>query len=149
MYKQILKISAIAGSLDITAACIQAYLSGNVAPAMVLKYIASGIYGAKAFSGGFEFILLGLLVHFLIAFSCTVVFFLFYPKFKLLHKNIFLNSFIIAVVAWTVTTQIIIPFSRIHKGPFHLSKVVVAIAILYCCIGLPIAYFTERYYRKG
>lgn len=146
MWKQIFKATAIAGALDITAACIQAYLVKGTAPDIVLKYIASGLFGKDAFTGGFAYALAGLAIHFFIAFACTVTYFSVYPKIKLLHQNILLSSFIVALIAWTITTRIIIPLSRIQAPPFDLTKVSIAIAILFFCIGMPITLFAKYFY---
>lgn len=148
MWKQIFKTGLIAGSLDITAACIQAYLSKNVTPVIVLEYIASGLFGKDAFSGGYGYILTGLIIHFIIAFACTVAYFLAYPKIKLLHRSILLSSLLVAMIAWTVTTRLIIPLSKIQTPPFNLSKAILAISILYFCIGLPITIFAKHFYTN-
>mgnify|MGYP001160518652 CR=1 FL=1 len=148
MWKQIVKTTVIVGCLDITAAFIQAYLSKSVTPDIVLKYIASGVFGKDAYSGGFEFMLFGLLVHFLIALACTISYFLAYPKLKLLHKNIFLSSMFIALIAWTITTRLIIPLSKIQTPAFNFTKTIIATSILYLCIGLPIAFFAKHFYSK-
>ena len=100
MWKQICKAALIAGCLDITAACTQAWLAKSITPDIVLKYIASGVFGKDAFAGGTGYILFGLLVHFFIVFACTLVYFLVYPKLKLLHINILLSSLFIALIAW-------------------------------------------------
>jgi hypothetical protein len=148
MWKQIFKTTLIAGCLDITAACLQAWLTKGTTPDIILKYIASGVFGKDAFEGGAGFILFGLLVHFFIAFSCTLVYFLLYPKLKILHANILLSSILIALAAWAVTTRLIVPLSQIKPGPFNLTKALIAVAILYCCIGLPVSYFAKRYFSK-
>jgi hypothetical protein len=148
MWKQIFKATLIAGCLDITAACTQAWLAKSITPDVVLKYIASGVFGKDAFAGGTGMILSGLLFHFIIAFACTLVYFLAYPKIKVLHVNIFLSSLFIAFIAWAVTTQLLIPLTKIKPGPFNLTKAITAIAILYVCIGLPVSYFTKRYYNN-
>lgn len=148
MWKQILKTTLIAGCLDITAACTQAWLAKGTTPDIVLKFLASGLFGKDAFTGGAGMIMTGLLVHFLIAFGCTLVYFLLYPKWKFLQQNIFVSAALIALIAWAVTTRIIIPLSRINPAPFNLQKALMAIGILYVCIGLPISYFAKRYYSK-
>lgn len=148
MWKQICKAALIAGCLDIIAACTQAWLAKSIAPDIVLKYIASGVFGKDAFAGGVGMILFGLLVHFLIAFACTLVYFLLYPKIKLLHIHILLSSLFIAVIAWALTTQLIVPLSKIKPAPFNLTKVLTAIGILYVCIGLPVSIFAKRFYSK-
>lgn len=147
MWKQILKTTFIAGSLDIIAACLQAWLNkSTVTPDIVLKYIASGVFGKDAFAGGTEMILCGLLFHFIIAFACTLVYFLLYSKLKFLHWNICISALFIALIAWAVTTQLIVPMSQIKQPPFNLTKALTAIAILYVCIGLPVSYFAKRFY---
>lgn len=148
MWKQIFKAAVIAGCLDITAASIQAYLSKSVTPDILLKYIASGLFGKDAFSGGFEFMLFGLLIHFLIAFTCTLTYFSVYPKLKLLHKNILLSSLFVALIAWAITTSLIIPLSKIQTSTFNFTKALIAISILYFCIGLPITSFAKQFYSK-
>jgi uncharacterized membrane protein YagU involved in acid resistance len=149
MWKQILKTTLIAGSLDITAACTQAWLvKSTTTPGIVLKYIASGVFGKDAFTGGTGMMLFGLLMHFLIAFACTLIYFLLYPKIKLLRWNIFLSSLLIAIIAWTVTTRLVVPMSQIKPAPFNLIKAITAVSILYFCIGLPISYFTKRFYKN-
>jgi hypothetical protein len=146
MWKQIFKVTLIAGSLDIIAACLQAWLAKGTKPEIVLKYIASAVFGKDAFSGGTGMILSGLLFHFIIALACTLVYFLLYPKIKLLHRNIFFSSLLIAIIAWTVTTRLIIPLSQIKQPPFDLTKALIAVSILYVCIGLPVSYFAKRFY---
>ena len=148
MWKQIFKAAVIAGCLDITAACIQVYLSYKMTPDILLKSIASGVFGKDAFSGGFEFMLFGLFIHFLIAFSCTLTYFLVYPKLKLLHKNILLSSLFVALIAWAITTRLIIPLSKIPTPAFNFTKALIAISILYFCIGLPITFFAKHFYNK-
>ncbi|GAA4758199.1 MULTISPECIES: DUF1440 domain-containing protein [Flavobacterium] len=149
MWKLILKTTLIAGSLDITAASIQTYILKGLTPDIVLKFIASGIFGKTAYSGGIEYMLFGLLVHFFIVFMCVITYFYFYPKFPLLNKNILLSSFLVALTAWIVTTKIIIPLSEIQPSPFNLKKDVIAIAILFFCIGIPIALITKRFYSNS
>jgi hypothetical protein len=148
MWKQIFKATLIAGVLDLSAASSQAYISKNITPDVLLKYIASGLLGKGAFDGGWGCILLGLFVHFLIVFFCATTYFVVYPKLKLLNNNILLSSFFVALIAWAITTRIIIPLSKIQPPPFDYSKVVLALSILYCCIGLPITILAKNFYNK-
>jgi hypothetical protein len=148
MWKQIGKATAIAGSLDITAASIQAYLSSSVTPDRLLRYIASGLFGADAYSGGVEYMAIGLFVHFLIVFACAVTYFFTYPTIRFLHISSWLSSFLVALAAWIITTRVIIPVSQIKPAPFNATKVLIAVAILYGCIGLPITLIANNYYSK-
>ena len=148
MRRTIFITTLIAGTLDILAAFIRSYLTNGVMPSAVLTYIASGLFGAKAFDSGAEMLIAGLAVHYAIAFSCTVCFFGMYPQWSLLRKSIFLNSLLIALIAWLVTTQVIIPLSRATGGGFDFLAALVAIGILIICVGLPIAYAAKQYFNR-
>lgn len=145
MWKQIFKTTIIAGTLDILAAFVQAYIINKVSPDVVLKYIASGVFGKEAFEGNFNMIFAGLVFHFIIAFACTATFFVLYPKLKFLHHKILLNSLIIALIAWIVTTQIIMPLSKVGRSSFEFVKALRGITILIVCVGLPIAYSAKQF----
>lgn len=150
MLRAIFKATLLAGSLDITAACINAYLSRGVSPGYVLQYVASGVFGKEAFNSSYGIMLMGLFFHFIIAFSCAAVFFLLYPKLKFLKYSIVLNSLLIVLVAWAVTTLIIVPLSNVSKGgTFNLARAAISIGILFVCIGLPISILVKRYYEKA
>ena len=71
----------VAGTLDITAACIQAYLKTGTTPSQVLKYVASGAVDPKTFSNDTMLVAIGLLVHFTIA----ILFAFFFFSFALYH----------------------------------------------------------------
>src|SRR5688500_2742655 len=77
----------LAGTLDILAAILLTYVSSNHAPIVVLKYIASGVLGKGAFTGGLRVALFGLLLHYIIAFIWTIVLFLIYPTLSGILRN--------------------------------------------------------------
>ena len=147
-WKSILVSTLIAGTLDIFAAFINAYISANIWPDMVLKYIASGVFGNDAYEGGGKMVLFGLIFHFTIALTCAVIFYFVYSKLSLLRNNVILNAFLIGVVAWIVTTHIVIPMSQIPPPSFTLSKALTSILILVICIGIPIAYRAKQFYKR-
>lgn len=149
MTKEILKVTAIAGTLDIIAACVQAYLTSNIGPSVILQYIASGLVGKSAFTGGFGIQFLGLFIHYFIAFTCVSIYYFLYPKLKLKKINWIINAAMIAVVAWSVTTLIVVPLSKIPFKTLHFSKSLIAISILFFSIGLPISFFAKRFYQRN
>lgn len=50
--RTIIYAGLLTGTLDILAACIQYYLSTRRDPAMVMRFIASGVFGDRAYSPG-------------------------------------------------------------------------------------------------
>ena len=62
------------GVLDITAACLQAWIQAGRAPADVLRGVASALWGRAAMSGGPGMAAIGLAMHFTVALTATVIF---------------------------------------------------------------------------
>src|SRR3989442_10538630 len=75
-YQPILLGGLIAGTLDITYACIFSYLRRGTRPSVVLQSVASGALGRSAYEGGAKTAALGLGFHFLIALIAATVYYL-------------------------------------------------------------------------
>src|SRR5262245_59295081 len=65
----------LCGVLDITAACIQAWIQAGRTPAMVLKGVASALWGRAAFDAGGGMAAIGLAMHFTVALTATLLFY--------------------------------------------------------------------------
>lgn len=143
-WKSVITTTLIAGTLDLSAASIQAWFTAEVSPRQLLLYIASGMWGKDAYTQGDTMLFFGLLFHFIIVFACVGCFFWVYPKWTFLQRSILLNAFLIGLVAWLVTTQIIIRLSSIPSQAFNWPNALLAIAILIVCIGLPTAFAAKN-----
>jgi hypothetical protein len=65
----------LCGVLDITAACMQAWIQAGRAPADVLRGVASALWGAAAMKAGPGMAAIGLAMHFTVALTATLVFY--------------------------------------------------------------------------
>jgi hypothetical protein len=65
----------LCGVLDITAACIQAWIQTGRKPAEVLRGVASALWGAAAMKAGAGMAAIGLAMHFTVALTATLVFY--------------------------------------------------------------------------
>src|SRR5438552_3394401 len=65
----------LCGVLDISAACVQAWIQAGRAPADVLRSVASALWGAAAMKGGPGMAAAGLAMHFTVALTATLVFY--------------------------------------------------------------------------
>ena len=65
----------LCGVLDIAAACVQAWGQAGRAPADVLKGVASALWGRAALDGGAGMAAIGLVMHFTVALTATLVFY--------------------------------------------------------------------------
>jgi uncharacterized membrane protein YagU involved in acid resistance len=48
------------------------------------------------------------------------------------------------VVVWLVMNLVVLPLSAVRQGPFNPAQAAVGMAMLMCCIGLPIALIVGR-----
>jgi hypothetical protein len=65
----------LCGVLDITAACIQAWVQVGRTPAGTLKGVASALWGRPAMDAGVGMAATGLAMHFTVALTWTLVFY--------------------------------------------------------------------------
>lgn len=142
--KLIIKAALIAGTLDISAACLNFYIKTQKGPATVLKYISSAVFDKSAMSSGIEMVFLGLLFHFLIAFIFTVIFSLIFDKLWLWLKNTYVIAIVYGILVWLVMNLLVVPNSAAPKIPFTWNGAIVNCFILIICIGLPLSYLFSK-----
>ena len=145
MLKAILKTGFIAGTLDILAAII---ILAKMNVTGVLQYIASGVFGKESFSGGTTMAITGLIFHYIIAFSFTTLYFIFFPYVPFLGKQKWASGVLYGVFVWSVMNLIIVPLSSTNNSPLTWSGASLNMAILIVCIGLPISFLASKYYSS-
>jgi uncharacterized membrane protein YagU involved in acid resistance len=144
----------VAGTLDITAACMQAYLKTEAMPSQVLKYVASGAVDPKTFSNDTVLAAVGLLVHFVIAISFTFFFFFWAKQIPSLVKYPLLFGILYGVFVWSTMRFIILPYiSRLNPKPIvgqeAIKNAAIAAAIIVVCVGIPVVLFARKYIRSS
>ncbi|HEU4472206.1 MAG TPA: hypothetical protein VFR58_14035 [Flavisolibacter sp.] len=140
----------LVGTLDLAAALLQFMWRSGRDPFIVLRFIASGVFGPAAFAGPSSMIWYGLLFHFLFAFGFTLAFLLIYPRLGILRRRPFVTGFIYGIFVWLVMNLVVLPFAGIKiKGQFDLSEILTGILILTLAIGLPLAFIAKWLYDKG
>jgi hypothetical protein len=65
----------LCGVLDIGAACVQAWIEAGRPPPAVLRGVASALWGRAALDGGAGMATIGLVMHFTVALTATLVFY--------------------------------------------------------------------------
>lgn len=146
--KLILLSGLLVGTLDIVSACIDYYIATGKGPEGVLRFVASGVFGQQAFTGSNAMPAWGLLFHYIIAFSFTILFFWLYPKIKIMAAYPVITAVCYGIFMWVVTTRIIMPLSNTPKGTFHFWKAIKAILILVVMIGIPLSFIAKNYFGK-
>ena len=137
----------IAGTLDICAACLTAWLRAGVSPIGVLQFVASGALGPAAFQGGVKSALIGLALHFLIATIWTVIFYLASRKWLFLIERPIQFGLLYGIAVYLIMTFVVVPLSRVMQRPATISGRTIGILTIMFCVGLPIALIVRRFSR--
>jgi len=131
----------IAGTLDLTQASI---LFGLKIPLV----IAGGLLGEKAFSQGAGIYVLGVLLHFFIAFSVTAIYYGASRRLIFMLEHPLVCGLFFGMAVELVMSYVVLPLSALHaRGPYRLHDVLQGLIIHMIVIGPPVAYSVRRFGR--
>jgi hypothetical protein len=139
----------ITGVLDIAAAIIKFYIETGRGPEPIFRYIASGVYGYKAFTGGNEIMIWGIIFHFIIAFIFSAVLLLLFPSLYRIIRSTIIIGILYGLFVWLIMNQVILSLSNIPpRPPFEISQALVNMGILIIAVGIPIALIAKQRFRR-
>ena len=148
-YRPILLGGLIAGTLDITYACIFSYLRRGTRPSVVLQSVASGALGRSAYEGGAKTAALGLAFHFLIALIAATVYYLASRGLRFMITQAVICGILYGVLVYLFMNCVVLRLSAIHSTTWPWSypwpALIGGLLIHMFGIGLPIALITRRY----
>ena len=111
----------------------------------VYQYIASGALGESAFAGGIATALLGVLLHFFIAFVVAGVFILSANRISLLSRNPIVGSLLYGFGVFIVMNMIVTPLSAAPALPAPTTpQLIVTILDHILVVGLPLGILVQR-----
>lgn len=143
-FKAILYGGLAAGMLDGLAAAILSGLRG-VSPIRVFQYIASGLIGRASFRGGVATVLLGVLLHFLIASIFAAIYYGASCRLPALIRQAVRWGLIYGVTVYFAMKYIVLPLSAVQRAPFSPAALLEGMIVHAFCVGLPIALFAQHY----
>jgi hypothetical protein len=143
--KAILLGGLIAGILDITAASANTWLRSGRSPISTFQSVAGGLYGAETYNGGYRTAALGLAIHFFIALTAALVYYLASRKLKFMVNQAILSGVLYGIAVWLFMYLVVLPLSAWKVSTYAFSSVVTGILIHIFCVGLPIALITRRF----
>jgi uncharacterized membrane protein YagU involved in acid resistance len=147
-FRTILVGGLIAGTLDISYACIFSYIRRGTSPVRVLQSVASGALGRNAFDGGAKTVALGLVFHFLIATIAAAVYYLASRPLRFLVNQAIICGPLYGVGVYLFMNFVVLPLSAIgSRPPLPLPVLIGGLLIHMFGIGLPIALVVRRYSR--
>ena len=129
----------IGGTLDLTQACA---LFGWDIPLS----IAAGLLGRKALDGGAGTYVLGVLLHFFIAFSFAAFYYAASRRLVFLKEHPLVCGLFYGAAVEEVMSLIVLPLSALHaRGPYELHDLILGLLVHAVVIGLPISFSIRRF----
>lgn len=132
------------GVLDITQAFI-AWGFMKITPVMILHHIASGVLGRKAAQGGSATAALGLMLHFVIAFSAAAIYYLASRRITFMTEHTVLSGMLYGEAVFLFMFFVVSPLSGAGKSPFTMATLVTGPIGHMFLVGLPIALAVKRW----
>jgi hypothetical protein len=131
----------IAGTLDLTQAIT---LFGRRVPLV----IAAGLLGQPALHGGTATYILGVLLHFFIAFSATAVYYAASRRLGFLLEHPLVCGLFFGMAVELVMSYVVLPLSALReRGPYELHDILLGLGVHMVVVGLPISYSVRRFGR--
>ena len=133
---------AVVGALDLAYAIL---MYSPHAPAVIPQAIASGLLGAKAFSGGAGTAALGVALHFLISFTAAAVYYLCSRRLRFMTERAVLCGMIFGALVYAFMHAVVLPLSAVPPGHMPVIQQVYEFVEHLFCVGLPIALSVRHY----
>ena len=135
----------IVGVIDLAYAIV-VYSPGR--PILVPQTIASGILGRDSYTGGLGTAALGVLLHFVIAFGATLVYYVASQLLPVLRERPVLCGFIYGGLVYCFMHTAVVPFSNV---PHHVTPLGYRVAEFFeHCVGVgwPISWSLRHFSRS-
>ncbi|MEA2338813.1 MAG: hypothetical protein QOE82_2820 [Thermoanaerobaculia bacterium] len=138
----------VVGSLDITYAILFWWFRG-VAPTRVFQSVAAGVLGRDSFNLGMKSALLGAALHYFIAFSIVIVYYLASKWLPVLIDHAVICGIVYGIGVYIVMNYVVIPLSNAARPKtFNLLWVSCSVIVHMFLIGLPAALFVRTARRE-
>jgi hypothetical protein len=150
--RTILIAGLVAGTFDITYACISAYLRRGLKPIDVFHTVAAGALGRPAAAaGGLKTAALGLGFHFLIALTAAAVYYVASRAIRFMITHAVISGLLYGLCVYLFMYGIVLRFSALHATRYPWSppwSLVIGDVLIHTLgIGLSIALITRKFSR--
>ena len=135
----------VAGTLDIVYACVFWALKAGAPPQRIFQSVAKGVLGPATFKGGAGTAALGLFLHYFIALTMSVTYYLVARRWTALIERPLLFGAAYGLVLYGIMNYIVVPLSAARGGGSGGALwVTLSIIVHALLIGIPIALFARR-----
>lgn len=138
LLRPILVGGALAGTFDLTAAFLTFGLN-------VPRAIAGGLLGRQAIHGGAGTWILGVVLHYFIAFSAAAIYCQSSRRLEFLKSHWLVCGLFYGIAVFLVMNLVVLPLCAYHSmGPYQYRALVQGLLIHMLIIGLPISFSLNR-----
>jgi hypothetical protein len=138
----------VAGTLDILYACIFWAVRAGVPAERILQSVAAGLLGGASFAGGSGTAALGLALHFFIAITMALAYYLMARRWARLQQHPWLYGAGYGVLLYAVMNYVVVPLSAAAPGSRDPVWITLSIAVHALFIGIPCALFARLALRQ-
>lgn len=139
----------VAGTLDITYAWAFWAVEAGVSVQRIFQSVAAGLLGETSFEGGWATAALGLALHYFIATTMSLVYYLVAIRVTLLRRRPVLCGVGYGLLLYGIMNYIVVPLSAAGGGSRDPVWVSLSIFVHMFLIGVPIALATWLAHRRG
>jgi hypothetical protein len=134
----------VAGALDIAYACVFWAIKAGVPARRIFQSVAAGLLGEASFEGGAATAALGLALHFFIATSMSVAYYLAAGRWTVLRDRPVACGAVYGLLLYGVMNHVVVPLSAAGDGAKNPLWIGLTVLVHVVFIGIPIALFTRR-----
>lgn len=138
----------VAGTFDITYACVFWGVKAGVSPERIFQSVAAGLLGRASFSGGARTASLGLFLHYFIATTMSVVYYLVSRWWPALDRRPWFFGPAYGALLYLIMNYVVLPLSRALPSSKNLLWIILSVAVHMLLIGTPIALFTRKAHQS-
>ncbi len=148
-YKKILIAAAVAAIINILLVfLVQVVIKGDNTVLGILQKIASGVYGAKAFSGGYAMAAIGFLLHFFITLIFTTLYMLIHKQAAGLIEERTIRSLIYGCFVWAVMNLKILPMTDTNPPAGDFLQFSLSLGLVLVGIAIPMVFVISKMYAR-
>jgi hypothetical protein len=141
MNRYVLSAAAIVFLLatgDLIFACTYWHATYAVPPARLIQNIASGLLGKRAFAGGENTVLLGVVLQYFMISLMVATYYVASRRIEALNAKPWLWGLLYGLVLYVTMNHVVVPLSAAPRGPVIASWIILSI-VVHLVIGVTVA----------
>ena len=123
---------------DLIFACTYWHATYDVPPSRLIQNIAAGLLGKRAFAGGENTVLLGIVLQYFMISLMVGTYYVASRRIKALNAKPWLWGLLYGLVLYVTMNHVVVPLSAAPRGPVIASWIILSI-VVHLVIGVTVA----------